>query len=298
MVMITGLNALAAEYSDKVIQDTAVALERQDFARFSPYFSLPYTISVGQERIVISTTDELLQTFNSVCELYRGQGMNRVHREMTMALFDGPETIHMTHITTLFRDHVPVRAPFSSYVTLKKGAAHWQAVSTHYTADHRATPADLHMTEDSRKEEMEAIRGNALFALFQKSLNQFTQVMQSGSEDEVMETIQFPFFVQGCDDTIVVDSKEDLPKILAPYRTGLTMRGVTDIVRLVKQADLVGDRRISGMFRTHVLAGAQLLMPAYDSTLTLEQSEDLHWRLTSYMMPYNTSLRDSPTARI
>ena len=278
----------AADAAAALLDETGAALMSGDFDRFRPHFALPQGIATLDGARWLETEDDIRGIFREVVEHFRDIGVARIERTVDSALFDGPDRIHYSYTTRLLQaDGGLARPAYPNLSTAGRRGMTWQVTGSQYSM--RDGPAHrgalLAAGVVSTKAEELAALGQPAAAVFQHHLDAVTRAFLENDAALLERQTQLPFFMQKSKGTQVFTTPQDLRDDLKRYALEFKVHGVTDIVRLVKSVELVGKRRMHGTFRTHILRGTDLLIPAYVSAMTLEQGEDLQWRMTSLMHP-------------
>lgn len=282
------LESEATEAAAFLLEETGQALMTGDFDRFRPHFALPQGIATLAGARWLETEGDLHGIFREVVEHFRGIGVTRIERKVDSVLFDGPDRIHYSHGTRLLRaDGTLARPVYPNLSSAERRSSGWQVTGSQYSMRGDAAHSRALLAGGAVKtpdEEIAAL-GQPAAAIFQHNLDAVTQAFLTNDVDLLSRHTQLPFFMQKSEGTQVFATPEALRDDLRRYAHEFRLHGVTDIVRLVKSVELVGRRRMHGTFRTHVLRGTDLLIPSYVSAMTLEQGDDLQWRMTSLMHP-------------
>ena len=278
----------ATKIASGLLEQSGIALLEGDFDRFAPLFAMPQSIATSDGARWLETRDDLHDVFRMVRSHYRDIGVARLDRRVEAALFDGNGRIHYSHITRFLRaDGSLVKPPFNNLSRAVKGEAGWQVSGTQYaiTEDPRHSRALLSSGSTVDAARQIELLGQPAEAIFQENLDAVTRAFLTCDADLLLERMQLPVFMQKSTGSMLFATPEDLVQDLKRYDTEFRVHGVTDLVRTVKSVEMVGERRMHGTYRTHVLRGKDLLIPSYLSAMTLEQGEDLEWRTTSVMHP-------------
>ncbi|MCT4557164.1 MAG: hypothetical protein N4A61_03795 [Pelagimonas sp.] len=295
--MRRGSGQTAFDISQSLLDRTARAQMEDDFDAFFQHVTLPYSLAADGEQTIMHNRQEVQGTFDAVRAHYMSLGTTELKRMVTFALFDGPDIIHSTHETTVLGDGVPVAPSFSTYVRYKRTDQGWRIQHSQFWLSDLPGVTEVLLGSARQKSEQSAIACDAVRAVFQRCLNSFTITLLKGTEEQIWHLVQPPLFIQGNEGNRVLENRKDVTNEIHRYRATFRMNQVTDIVRLVKSAEMIGNRRISGTFRTHILSGTQIAVPSYVSTMTLEQAEDLNWRVTSFVHPMNSVTLDQMVQR-
>ncbi|MBV7396528.1 hypothetical protein [Mameliella sediminis] len=289
---------IARKVASGFLEATGQALLSGDFDLFRDCFRLPQSIvTVGGTRLLETETD-LRQTFEEVRRHYARIGMERLDRWIEVALFDGPDVIRSCHVThMLSQDGRLLNSPVLTLSRIVRAGDRWWIAGTQYSV-----PADgphgQALLSANRDRDQAAQGGGAAEAIFQHHLDRVTRAYVEDRFDLLSEAVQYPLFVQASAGTMVIADQKALEEDFNRLTTQLRIHAVTDIVRRVQSAEIIGDRRIHGAYRTHILSGERLVIPAYKSAMTVEQGDDLNWRMTSVTHPIgHPTLQSQPAPK-
>jgi hypothetical protein len=279
----------ARQAAEHLLRETGEALIAQDFSRFGPHFALPQSLATAQGARFLETQADLRGVFEAISGQYRSMGVARLERRVEAALHESADIIHYSHTTRLLRnDGRLIDEPYSALSRAERAAGGpWRVSGSQYgMRDQPGLTSALMSGGTVAAPDAEiAVLGQPAEAVFQHNLDMVTRAFLTGDADLLARHTQLPVFIQDARTTVILATPEDQRAHLQRYNTDFEVHGVTDLVRTVKSVELVGSRRMHGTYRTHVLRGNALLIPSYTSALTLEQGDDLVWRLTSLMHP-------------
>lgn len=284
----------AAGIAQASLDATGAALLAGDFAAFAHHFLLPATVATPDGARHLRDTADLRRTFDEVAEYYRSNGVTQLQRTVLTALFDGPDLIRHSHETRMSAGDRLVRPPHQAHSLLRRIDGAWR-VSESITG---VSGSDSARDALLGTNEAPPVGAPEVLAIVQGNVDTITHAYLDRDFDALAGAITLPLFKQGLRGAEVFT---DLPMLHADferYLAQMTMHGITDLVRVVKSAQMVGETRIHASHRTHVLARTRLLMPSYPSAITLEQGADHIWRLTSIMHPTDRPTLDRIAADV
>lgn len=287
----------ATEVASNLLEATGSAMQGGDFDGFARCFHLPTTLATIDGLRHLETSDQIKLTFDQIRAHYSEIGLEHLDRWIAAALFDGPNLIRSCHVTRFIDDNGQVlKAPVAALARLERiDGGDWRISGTQYTV-HRDSDYGRALLGETRQIEVASAASTAAEAVFQNVLDTVTRAYLEDDFALLSEIVQYPMFVQGSRTTLVLNSSDDLEADFRRYRTQFLVHRVTDAVRMVTHAEQVGERRIQGGYRTHILSGHQLVVPAYTSAMTLEQGDDLTWRMTSVIHPMGHLTLESKAA--
>ena len=279
----------ARQAAEHLLGETAEALIAQDFSRFGPHFALPQSVATAQGARFLETQADLRGVFEAISGQYRSMGVARIERRVEAALHESADIIHYSHTTHLLRDDGRlVEEPYSALSRAQRDArGTWRVSGSQYgMRDQPGLTSALMSSGTVAAPDAEiALLGQPAEAVFQHNLDMVTQAFLTGDAALLARHTKLPVFIQDAKKTDILATLEEQRAHVRRYHKDFEVHGVTDLVRTVKSVELIGSRRMHGTYRTHVLCGNALLIPSYTSALTLEQGDDLVWRLTSIMHP-------------
>jgi hypothetical protein len=276
----------AFEVASSLLEITGKAIETGDFDTFAACFKLPQSLGTMDGIRKLTTRDDIRQVFDGVRRRYREMGPYRLDRWIAAALYDGPDEIRSSHVThVLSTEGRLLMDPFVSMTRLERQAGQWQIADNLYSVN-KDTAHGQALLPPGAKQARTRAAAQVAAATSQNLLNRVSKAYLENDLALFLTAVKLPFFVQTIKATAVYETPEDVAAEFRHYTTLFHIRGVTDIVRRVIDAEMVGDRRIHGAFRTHLLNQHHLVIPAYQSAMTMEQGDDLTWRITSHCAPH------------
>ena len=279
-----------------LLDATGIALLAGSFAGFGPHFRIPTTVATPQGARQIETEDDLQQLFATMSAYYRAKGDIALDRRVQMALFDGPDRIRYDHISIIRRDGQIIDGPIISHSIAERRDGHWQVVSSQYVLDPGSVRAAAIVADGDSQAQSESPQGaHAALSIFQENLDAVNDAYLHEDFEVLQQRLMLPLFKQGTARSEVIADTAALREEFDGLTRSFRLHGVTDLVRTVKVAHFLGEDRIFGSYRTHVLAGTRLVVPSYISAVTLERDADGQWRMTSIMHPLNAQTIDRDT---
>ncbi|MGP6089528.1 hypothetical protein [Antarctobacter jejuensis] len=295
--MRAGSEAKAFAVASGLLEATGATLRSGDFDAFARCFHLPNTLATIGGIRRLSNQQEMKQAFDEIRAHYDALDLGLLDRWIAAALFDGPDLIRSCHVTRFIdRGGAVTRPTVAALGRLeRRDGGDWRISGTQYSV-HQDSDYGKALLGEAKLIDAASAASTAAEAVFQSVLDKVTTAYLEDRSDILLNMVQFPLFVQGSRSTQVMTAPEDLLPDFRRYRTQFLVHRVTVVVRRVTHAEQVGNRRIQGGYRTHILSGEQLVVPSYDSAMTLEQGEDLNWRMTSVIHPMGHLTLDAKTA--
>jgi hypothetical protein len=268
----------ATEAAERILEITGAALAAADFGAFARCFRLPYTLGTEDGGRSILSRNELNAMFERAVARYAEMGVTAIRRRVAAAQFDDAGQIRTSHVSQLFRGTEAITPPFPSYAVLSPADEGWQVGHSQYWLTSLAGHARLLIGKGETG--AETLRATGPVALcVQRTLQDITRTMLEDDFAALCARVRFPLFIHGSEAVQVIADEAALRQEHDRRMTDFRVLGVTDVVRLVKTADLLAEDRLHATYRTHVLSGSALVVPSYTSAVTLERGPDALWRV-------------------
>ncbi|MCC1493251.1 hypothetical protein [Cognatishimia sp. F0-27] len=295
-------NAEAFRIAKRILDSTTACFLSGDAEQFADHFALPQLLGTVEGSRLVRTRDDLIETFGKAREYFANHSIVRIEREVETALFDGPDLIRQSYLSRYLSGSDSVEQRFSSYSVLQRLGGQWKVVSNLLAMQDR--PAHQQVILGAKKPDAVTFDNTTkppshVAEIFQNLLDGLTEAYMEGDFDKLCARVQFPLFMQMPEYSMVMPDRRAMREDFERYRSEIAMLGVTDIIRTVKSADMLGDGCIHGVFRSYVLSDTVLARPSYVSAMTLHQGDDKRWRAATILHPMGHFLRDhaGPTGR-
>lgn len=115
--------------------------------------------------------------------------------------------------------------------------------------------------------------------IFQTILDEVAEAGAAGDTDGMMRYFSLPYLHEALDTKIMLENQEDLRVGLSAFYETLRGKGVTQMIRLVSQADYLSPNYIEGQYVTHLLRDSRPIVRSYANRAVIRRSGD-SWRLT------------------
>ena len=286
-------NRALKDMAQSSLDRTGEALMTRDFDLFARFYDVPYTIATESGIAYRATRDELRAGFEDAADHYRDSGVTRMDREVEF-LVGEQNSLRFSYLTRLMAGDRLIRAAYPNIATMKKRDGVWKTVATeHIVSDSDAfTGALLRVDHDNRGDRDSAV------AEFQDVLDRVTRAYLTNQFDLLADAVSLPLFMQGSRARQAFATRAELEADFRHYQREFELHQITDIVRLVKSAVRAGSGRMHGTYRTHILCGTQLFLPAYTSAMTLVRDDAHGWQIATIMHPIghwtHNSRQDAP----
>ncbi len=116
--------------------------------------------------------------------------------------------------------------------------------------------------------------------ILQDYLDEVSLAVLAGNWEAYCDAVQLPLHIVSHDESKVVETDADLKAGFDQFRETLNIQKVTDYIRLVETASRLDPSLICGSYMSHLLAGAQRVMPPFRSQITLRLVGN-RWRAAS-----------------
>ncbi|SDY46154.1 hypothetical protein SAMN05444340_108119 [Citreimonas salinaria] len=262
------------------LDHVSAAVLAGDFDAFLNHVRLPLVTATARGLQRFETRASLQAAFRRMAEAARTLKVTRVDSTVEAVVEDGRGRLLRAHVTRLWSGDTLARAPHSGLSVIEQDDGHWRLSRAQFAlADDATAGMGFEMAPGADEDHAEVA------AIFSHALDRMTQAFLEGDFDLLCDTTRHPLFLQNTEGTHIVRTRDTLraqfDRVLADFR----MNEITDMVRLVKRARRLGDRRVQGLYRTHVLSGQMLALPSFISVMTIEQGDDRVWRTVEIMHP-------------
>ena len=107
-------------------------METGNFDQLAACFALPQEIDTFEGRRLVTTREELKETFESVRRHYQSLGATSVVRHIVQAEFEDPDTLVATHETRVLNNDQLVQTPFPVLSVAKRMEDGWKITMSQY----------------------------------------------------------------------------------------------------------------------------------------------------------------------
>lgn len=118
--------------------------------------------------------------------------------------------------------------------------------------------------------------------VFQNYLHRVTDAFLTGDYDTWEASVSLPATVVTRNGTTVITSTETLKRDFEVYMREFEIHGITDMIRLVQNVQLIEGDQMTGTYTTHILRNAEPVVDPYESAMTLRLMEGT-WRMTTLL---------------
>lgn len=107
--------------------------------------------------------------------------------------------------------------------------------------------------------------------IYQENLDAVSAALMEGDGARCLAHMALPILMRTTGSEVLIETPEDLISDIEKHGVSLKGFGVTHYIRLVKKAAYLREDIIEGWHETHMLRGAQIVLPRYMSRLILRQ---------------------------
>ena len=268
-------NLTAREIAERLLTTTGHSMASGDFETFADCLLLPQKVASFRGERELVTRQDVRDIYDGVRNHFIANGIGRVERFVEDACFVTSEVITSTHITTLYKRDGTHLEPYPAVSVLKYHDGHWLISDSQYA-----------VVESHKHSALFTAEPNPLIhptygAIFDEVLQGITRAFMDRDFDLLKTLVRLPFFVEGRVGPQLLRSEDDLWEDFELYLSEFQSYQVTDIRRKMQSAQLLNARCIIGTYSTNILSGPKIVLPSYDSSMTLEKDDRGVWRAVS-----------------
>jgi len=262
----------AREVSEYLLHKTACGLMQRDFESFCEAFVLPQIFTTQEARIVLNNIDEMRTAFHHMCDINQQLGVTELKRVCEVAEFDGPDRVTATHISHIIAEGKALVPPYPVYSKLIRKKGIWRIETADYAIDANHPQAMA----------MHGIRpvDSTAKAIYQDHVNTTAAALLADDLATFKARTQLPLRITTETDIIVINTEDELKAKFDFFVGHYRNRGLTDLVRVVKEAYFYDDNDIRGIHESNWMCNDRRLITPYPNRLRLLRDADGQWRET------------------
>ena len=262
----------AREVSEYLLQKTARGLMQRDFESFCEAFVLPQIFTTQEARIVLNNINDMRSAFHHMCDINQQLGVTELKRACEAAEFDGPDRVTATHINHIIAEGKALVPPYPVYSKLTRTNGIWRIETADYAIDANHPQAMA----------MRGIRpvDSRAKAIYQNHVNTTAAALLDDDFATFKLCAQLPLRITTETDIIVINTEEELKAKFDLFVGQYRNRGLTDLVRVVKEAYFYDDNDIRGIHESNWMCNDRRLITPYPNRLRLVCGADGQWRET------------------
>ncbi len=268
-----------------MLDRTTDALMSRNPAGYAQHVTYPYEVRTVDGVVVCTSDEEFRALFNGFVQELDALNVTQYARTCDTAKFVTANHISGYHTTRVEARGTEVLAPFLTRLSLYRGRDDvWKAS----ISDTSLRSADWQIIPDWLEQQSGfSIRGRASedqqrLHLFQTILDRISAAFLSKDPDGWLNCTSLPFHMITRQGVETFDTEEKVRRDFEIYCQEFEIHGITDIVREAKTAEIIDGDQMVGTYRTHILRGANHVVPPWDASMTLRCENGL-WRVTTVM---------------
>lgn len=271
-------------YQDTLDRTTDALLSRNS-AGYARHIAYPYEVRTVDGRVICKSDEEFAKMFNDFADNLDALGVTNYTRTCDTAKFVSADHISGYHTTRVCAGDTEILAPFLTRLSLYRSRDDLWQISI---SDTSLRGADWHVIPDWFEQQSgfleigHASEDQQRLHLFQAILDRISAAFLAGDVEGWLKSTSLPYHMitrQGVD---TFSTEDEVRRDFEIYRQEFQIHGVTDIIREVKTAELIDGDQMVGTYRTHILRGANHIVPPWDASMTLRRENGL-WRVTTIM---------------
>jgi hypothetical protein len=263
---------------DKLTQ----ALLTRDRAAWVEGIAIPHQLTTADGKLVHETVREVEIGFADYVGALARLGVTRMHRSCDIAQETEPGRITGFHTTEMFRSGGEALPTYSVGWTLLKGReGNWKVAKADsaLSADQWQDIPYNDLTQFQREDTDSELR---LRRVIQQHFNRIDLTFLHGDFEEWCRAYKLPLIIETRLGQTLIDTKEKLRADFDLYRHEFSIHRVTDVTRVIRTAELIGDTLMMATYRAHVLSGAHYVVPPWNGAVTMRQEEN-RWYITKIL---------------
>ncbi|MEM7520998.1 MAG: hypothetical protein AAF307_08160 [Pseudomonadota bacterium] len=253
-------------------------------AAFTRYVHHPYMLRTVDGTAEYKTAAHTHHAIETYVDALRARGMTDINRVCDTAQFVAPDHISGYHTTRVICGDDLDLAPFLTRMSLYRTNGLWQvAVSdtSLRTADWQILP-DWFDAHGDIATSSPCTAADQRAHLFQSILDRISVAFLSGDINGWLQSVSLPLQLVTRQGIETFETEASVRHDFELYQQEFAIHGVTDIIREAKTAELIDTDQMVGTYRTHILRGANHVVPPWDASMTLRRENRL-WRVTTVM---------------
>jgi hypothetical protein len=276
------VTAAAKTIYQDLLDRNSRALIARDVETWADGLSLPHRLTTCDGSLVLETPEHVRTTFEDYARALEKLGVTRMERSCEIARVSEPGWIAGYHTTALFREDGETLRPYTTKWVLREcDDGKWRAskadsaLSAETWGDMPYDRLTLFRYSDTR--------GEVKFRQeVQKFLERVDTTMLHGDFEAWRQMYALPVVIEAREEQVVIDTEDKLRAEYDLYSEVFRIQKVTDVARVVKTAERLGDDMVIVTFRAHVMSGARYVTEPWEGAMTLRGPHG-QWRVTKIM---------------
>jgi hypothetical protein len=276
------MHAAAKTIYKDVLDRNTRALITGDVDAWADGLSLPHRLTTCDGSLVLETPEHVRTTFDDYRSAMEKLGITRMERTCDIARVSEPGWIAGYHTTAMFGPGgAPLRPYTTKWVLRECDGGEWRCCKSDTTLSAEtwgALPYDL-FTLFRRSD----LRDDVKFRQeVQRFLDKVDTTMLYGDFKTWRQVYALPVVIEAREEQVTIDTEEKLRAEYDLYSEVFKIQRVTDVARVVKTAERLGDDMVIVTFRAHVMSGARYVTEPWEGAMTLRGPHG-QWRVTKIM---------------
>jgi hypothetical protein len=272
----------AVQIYQTLLDKLTLALVRHDMESWLESIAVPHQMSTADGKLVHETKRDVEVGFIDFVGAMARIGVTRIERKCEAAGHTGPGEITGYHSTALFRDNSEALPRFMVGWTLKKCADGQWRVTKADSAVSSDDWADIPYKHLTQFERVDTTSEQRLRKIIQQHFDQIDLTFLHGDFEQWRPGYLLPLVVESDHGCSLLDTEAKLRADFDQYRLKFVEHGVTDITRVIRTAELVGDTLLMATYRAYVLNGGDYVIPPWNGGVTMRREKG-RWRITKIM---------------
>lgn len=255
------------------LERTSKAFVDQDFAVWASHVALPASRVTAEGCFTCTTESELRREFEGYCTLFAEAGVTELRRSNPVIEDIEGDQLLVTYDTEILSGEDLVYEPYTSSMILRRGPeGQWLISSVMNAVGMKPTP--LPEGQPGR-----AAQTAEAMAIYQDVLDHVSRAVNSDTPEDAEPWLAKPHVLQTDDVEITLRTVEMVRATLRDFSDNLKRMGMTDYIRIAKEAWFVDPDHIAGWHLTYALNSGINMVEPYKVDMRLAHLNGV-WRVT------------------
>lgn len=270
----------ARKIYQEVLDALTVGIVSCNYDMIRPRLVIPHLMVTSTARLIVQTEAEMQEVFTTFAMGLRQLGITDYTRVAHECEFMSDDVITGHHTSYFRKDGVDVVTPYPSMCRIERRGGVWMLTEAQNAIDNSHWPILLPdvPSDPVPGKDGPAVRLRALQELMERISNAFIQ----NDVQQWLDCVELPFTLISRTGPERFETEADIRADFDAYQRDITENGITDIFRTALSTQAVGPDQMIGIYRTHILRGAEQAVPAWQAAITLRKRQGV-WRATSVL---------------
>ncbi|QJF52185.1 hypothetical protein G3256_13890 [Roseobacter ponti] len=244
--------------------------------------ALPHQMCTSEGKLILEVPRDMLIAFTDFISALARIGVTHVESSCHRARVTEPGRITGHHSTRMVRGDGHVLPEYTITWTLTQDDdGIWRVVKSDsaLSTDQWADLPHNDLSQFQREDTDSELR---LRKVVQTFFSEADNTLLNGHFQDWRRFYKLPLVVEFNNHRMIIKTTRDLRRDFELYRGRFRAEQVTDITRVIRTAELVGDTLLMATYRAHVLSDAGYIMPAWNGAVTMRH-ENGRWRIVSIL---------------